>query len=1117
VTKLRGYTLDELNSVPLDKQMAPESFARVVKLYTTELAPERLAQADLPISATLELEMYRKDGSSFWSENTFSLIRDPAGQPLAILGIAHDITESRKNWDALQNSEKRFRALIENNTDAIILVDPRGRVLYESPAYGRMTGHNIRERLGRSSFEFIHPDDRPVIVRILNELVQAPGRVGQATFRNQHLDGSWRWFEGTATNLLGETSVQAVVINMHDITERRQAEENIRQRVTELEVLYETGLHISSLLEPKEIGRKVIEVLSEKLSWRHASVRLVHPGTQRLELLVFNRPGLTAQQLQAETRRLNRIIAKPGQGLSGWVVKHGQPVRSGDVATDPRFIRTFPGIRSALYVPMLVGGRTIGVIGVESESPQAFTEADQRLLNTLAAQAGVAMENARLLVETLRQVEELGALADVSSALRTAILRHEIVTVILDQLMVGLFHNDAACLVAFDPVTGGNIVEAARGKWDKRLGLHLNPGEGLSGRLAETQLPYQSQDVLPGELAAKTEFSDQSEALAGFPLLVQGMFIGSLWIGRTGKKKAQAPVPFSANEMRLLGSVADMAANALQRASLHEQALRHAEELLAVNNMGRLLAETLDLDQIYEKLDDGVWQLLDDICLVVIALYDSENRQITCARFHTDAGLVDAATLPPVPLEPPGQDTQSEAIHTRQPVIFNNLRAQLEKVSFKMEVGSDDGRLTQSGLFVPMLAQGRVIGVMQVQSYTLNRFSQSDAGLLSLVANTAAADIENARLFAETQKRLHNLAALHEIDVAISASVDMNVTLDILLEQTISELHVDAAAVLLLNPLARTLDYAAGLGFHNHQVKGLHIPLGAGLAGQAALQRQIQSASNLPDGLPLQDSQKTPINIYAGEGFLVHYAIPLSAKGQVQGVLEVFLRSPLQPDDEWFAFLETLSRQAAIAIDNSILYDNLQRSNMNIVLAYDATIQGWSQALELRDKETEGHARRVTDRTVLLAQLVGVPAADLEHVRRGTLLHDIGKMGIPDAILLKPGKLTEAEWVIMRRHPVLAYEMLSSIAYLQPALDIPHYHHEKWDGTGYPDGLKGEQIPLYARIFAIVDVYDALTNDRPYRPAWTPTQALEYIRAESGKHFDPAIIEAFLNLIAREN
>jgi putative nucleotidyltransferase with HDIG domain len=248
---------------------------------------------------------------------------------------------------------------------------------------------------------------------------------------------------------------------------------------------------------------------------------------------------------------------------------------------------------------------------------------------------------------------------------------------------------------------------------------------------------------------------------------------------------------------------------------------------------------------------------------------------------------------------------------------------------------------------------------------------------------------------------------------------------------------------------------------------------------------------------------------------VAHYAIPLSAKGQVQGVLEVFQRSVFQPDDEWFTFLETLSRQAAIAIDSNNLFDNLQRSNTNIILAYDATIQGWSQALELRDKETEGHARRVTEQTVQLAQLVGVPDTELEHVRRGTLLHDIGKMGIPDAILLKPGKLTQEEWGIMRRHPVLAYEMLSSIAYLRQALDIPHYHHESWDGSGYPDGLKGEQIPLYARIFAVVDVYDALTNNRPYRPAWTTEQAIQYIREESGKHFDPAIVEAFLNMLAR--
>ena len=339
VTRLRGYTLDELNTIPLDQQMAPESFARVVKMFTTELSAKRLAQVDETVSATLELELYRKDGSSFWSENRYSLIRDPHGQPLAILGFGRDITESKKARTDLENSEKRFRALIENNTDAVILVDPRGRVLYESPAYGRLTGRDNQERLGRSSFDYVHPEDRPAIVKILYELVHFPGRSAQAAFRNQHKDGSWRWFEATATNLLGESAVQAVVINLHDITERKQAEEKIRQHVNELEVLYEAGLSISRLLEPKEIGQKVIDVLVEKLSWYHAFIRLYQPETGHLDLLVYYRPGLNPPELQAEVQRLNKVIAKPGQGCSGWVVQHDQSIRSGDIKADPRYYR----------------------------------------------------------------------------------------------------------------------------------------------------------------------------------------------------------------------------------------------------------------------------------------------------------------------------------------------------------------------------------------------------------------------------------------------------------------------------------------------------------------------------------------------------------------------------------------------------------------------------------------------------------------------------------------------------------------------------------------------------------------------------------------------------------
>jgi putative nucleotidyltransferase with HDIG domain len=185
-------------------------------------------------------------------------------------------------------------------------------------------------------------------------------------------------------------------------------------------------------------------------------------------------------------------------------------------------------------------------------------------------------------------------------------------------------------------------------------------------------------------------------------------------------------------------------------------------------------------------------------------------------------------------------------------------------------------------------------------------------------------------------------------------------------------------------------------------------------------------------------------------------------------------------------------------------------------MAYDATIEGWSRALELRDQETEGHTLRVTDLTLKLAQLIGVRSGELTHIRRGALLHDIGKMGVPDRILLKPGKLNKDEWKIMKLHTVYAFEMLWPIEFLRPAIDIPHCHHERWDGTGYPRGLKDEQIPLSARVFAVVDVWDALTNERPYRDPWSKEDTVEYITTNIGKHFDPRVAETFLEMLKRE-
>jgi putative nucleotidyltransferase with HDIG domain len=242
----------------------------------------------------------------------------------------------------------------------------------------------------------------------------------------------------------------------------------------------------------------------------------------------------------------------------------------------------------------------------------------------------------------------------------------------------------------------------------------------------------------------------------------------------------------------------------------------------------------------------------------------------------------------------------------------------------------------------------------------------------------------------------------------------------------------------------------------------------------------------------------------------------LIAKGEVKGVLELFHRTRLEPDPEWLNFLEALAGQAVIAVDNAHLFEDLQRSNTELMLAYDTTIEGWSRALDLRDKETEGHSQRVTELTLEIARAMRMTEVELMHIRRGALLHDIGKMGIPDNILLKPGKLTDDEWAIMRKHPEYAYALLAPIDYLGPALDIPYCHHERWDGSGYPRGLQGESIPPAARIFAVVDVWDAMRSDRPYRAAWPVDQAREHIRSLSGTHFEPRAVEAFLNVVGGE-
>ena len=379
------------------------------------------------------------------------------------------------------------------------------------------------------------------------------------------------------------------------------------------------------------------------------------------------------------------------------------------------------------------------------------------------------------------------------------------------------------------------------------------------------------------------------------------------------------------------------------------------------------------------------------------------------------------------------------------------------------------------------------------------------AGYLAIQRNIT----ERKQVEENVRKQFSHLKALREIDVAIASSFALQINLSVLLKHTITELGVDAASILLLNPELNVLEYAAGYGFYTRAIETSSVRMGEGHAGGAALQRLLVRV----DDLRLRKHQFARATLLAGEEFISYCGVPLIAKGLVKGVLEIFHRLPLEPDDDWLDFLHTLAGQAAIAIEDAQLFHNLQQSNIELLQAYDATIEGWSRALDLRDRETEGHTQRVTDMAMMLGKRLGLSDKKLKYMRWGGLLHDIGKMAVPDKILLKPEALTAKEWEIMKQHPSFALQMLSPIQYLKLALDIPHFHHERWDGSGYPGGLKGEQIPLAARIFAVADVYDALTSDRPYRSKWAKSEVVDYIRQHAGSLFDPKIVQVFLQMM----
>ena len=521
---------------------------------------------------------------------------------------------------------------------------------------------------------------------------------------------------------------------------------------------------------------------------------------------------------------------------------------------------------------------------------------------------------------------------------------------------------------------------------------------------------------------------------------------------------------------------------------------KHLAELEAINSISTALRGAKSVDEMLPHLLDKSLKVMGTE-VGDIWLYDPINGRLLQTITRGWVAQTREGDLAP------GEGIAGHVYKTGEPYISSDLKMD----PLISSIAAPDMPAGWGGICVPIRAEQETIGVLCVYVRLPRQLGQDDASLLTTISEISGNAIRRIRLYEETVHQVQRLASLRSIDTAIISVLDMRVVLDILLGHITNQLAVDAADILLLNAPTHTLEFAAGHGFRTNGIERSRLRLDEGLAGRVAREKKLLNMRDLADA----GANFVRLPLLSGEAFVTYFGVPLIIKGQVRGVLEIFNRSTLTPDTEWLGFLETLAGQAAIAIDNSQMFENLQSSNFELMLAYDETIEGWSQALDLRDKETEGHSQRVTEMTLRLAGSLGFTPEEMIHIHRGALLHDIGKMGVPDNILRKPGPLTDEEWVIMRKHPLFSYELLIPISYLRPALDIPYCHHEKWDGSGYPRGLKGDQIPLAARAFAVVDVWDALMSDRPYRKAWSREKVLEYIRDQAGKSFDPKVVDTF--------
>ncbi|MCE9645729.1 MAG: GAF domain-containing protein [Chloroflexi bacterium] len=1110
-----------------------------------------------------EYRIIRKNDQAVrWVHGMGELEINDRNQPVKMLGTIQDITDRKLSEKSLQDSEERYRSLFNTMEEGVAInqavFDENGDmvdyvILDVNPAFERQSPYKIEDALGKKATD-LYQMSSGFIRDWWKEHIQKK----QAAQTEYYHEPSGQWFFITTT-LPIRGRFATIFLN---ITERKKAENALQEAEIKYRLLVE---HLPVAVYTSELGAKG--------NWHYI-------GPQIEQLLGFTvdewmaDPGLWYQQVHPEDRDRQqkleeqacelhesfeseyRMFTRDGRLI--WIrdsaqfvtpQNGGKPVIQGvwmDITerrlaedalaiSEAELRALFISMQDAVLVidrdgiyrkiaptnPKLLYKSSEELLGKNlrdifpAEEADKFNHAIRQVLTTRqtarieyalpignhhnwfsASISPMDAENTLWVIRDIterKQAEQLqSALYEIANVAQTTLSLKDLFASI-HKTLASLMPAENFYIAIYDAQNDLLSFPYFIDQYDQAP-LPQKPGNGLTEYVLRTRQPLLATPQVFEEMVADNQVALLGIASVdwiGVPLTVGDETFGVMVV-QTYTDQSR----LTQKNLELMTFVSTQAAMVINRKQAEDSLRQRTSQLEALREIGLELIAELDVDKLLHSITAHALTLLHSTGGGIYLYRPEQNRLEWVVAIGTQ--ITPLGTL----LER-GEGLSGKVWAQRKPIIVGDYE------HWEGRAPRYEGKPFKAVMGVPIIKGNEFLGVLVLLADLDQSFNMQEASLLELFAGYAAVAIHNARLYQNARQRLIELEVLYETSNTLSAEHDLDTMLRSIVENARKLLNAATSGMYLAIPGTDELELS--MDTSPYVPLGSRLHFGEGAAGHVA---QTRRPLRIADYFTWEGRSK----LYEGMPIRAVLEVPMLYRGELIGVLTAdeagdSERKFTEADEH---LLTLFASQAAGAIHAARLYENLKRSNADITSAYDTTIEGWSRAMDLRDHETEGHTLRVTSLTLKLARRIGLSESQLTHIRRGSLLHDIGKMGVPDAILLKDGNLNGEEWEIMRKHPQLAYEMLSSIDYLHEALDIPSNHHEKWDGTGYPRGLKGEQIPLAARIFAVVDVWDAIRSDRPYRQGWDSETAIGYIKSNSGTHFDPKIVEAFLAMLREE-